>query len=156
MNCNEVRENLIDLLAEGPSVPGVREHVKQCSACTQEVDGLRKTMSLLDEWQVPEPSPYFLSRVRAHAREEREKQPAANWLAWLRRPAMAGTLAAALVAGGLMYLWNPPTITDPGPGTAVGDLESLDKNHDVLVKSDLIDEITLAESEDVPEQAVSE
>jgi predicted anti-sigma-YlaC factor YlaD len=151
MNCNEVRENLIDLLAEGPSVPGVREHVKQCSACAKELDGLRKTMSLLDEWQAPEPSPYFLSRVRAHAREEREKQPSAAWLAWLRRPVLAGTLAAILVASGVFYFERgvPPVAQEPG--TAVSDLESLDKNHDVLVKTDLIDEMTLAESEDVSE-----
>lgn len=157
MNCNEVRENLIELLApESPLAghqadPGVAAHVRACGACAQELESLRKTMALLDEWEVPEPSPYFLTRLRAHVKEEREKAPARSSLfGWLRRPVMAVSLAAALAAGGLIYRFGfPPVQPDTG---AVADVEALERNHDVLVKTDLIDEMTGAPSDDVSEE----
>lgn len=157
MNCNEVRENLIELLApESPLAgdqanPGVGAHVRACGACAQELESLRKTMALLDEWEVPEPSPYFLTRLRAHVKEEREKAPARSSIfGWLRRPVMALSLAAALAAGGLIYrIGFPPPQADTG---AVADVEALERNHDVLVKTDLIDEMTGAPSDDVSEE----
>ena len=157
MNCNEVRENLIELLApESPLAghqadPGVTAHVRACGACAQELESLRKTMALLDEWEVPEPSPYFLTRLRAHVKEEREKAPArSSTFGWLRRPVMAVSLAAALVAGGLVYRFGfPPPQQETG---AVADVEALERNHDVLVKTDLIDEMTGAPSDDVSEE----
>jgi len=159
MNCNEVRENLIELLApESPLAghqadPGVAAHVRACGACTQELESLRKTMALLDEWEVPEPSPYFLTRLRAHVKEEREKAPARSSIfGWLRRPVMAVSLAAVLVAGGLVYRfggWTPPIEESLN---AASDVEALERNHDVLLKTDLIDEMTGAPSDDVTEE----
>src|SRR5215831_15479499 len=161
MNCNEVRENLIELLTpESPLAghqadPAVTAHVHACNACAQELESLRKTMALLDEWEVPEPSPYFLTRLRAHVREEREKAPATSSIfGWLRRPAMAVSLAAVLSAGAFLY-WidggggTPPPIPD---GTPVADVEALDRNHDVLTKTDLIDEMSGAPSDDVTDE----
>jgi anti-sigma factor RsiW len=158
MNCNEVRENLIELLTpESPLAghqadPAVTAHVRACNACAQELESLRKTMALLDEWEVPEPSPYFLTRLRAHVREEREKAPARSSIfGWLRRPAMAVSLAAVLLAGGLVLrLTNigPP----PEPTGAVADVEALERNHDVLTKTDLIDEMSGAPSDDVTDE----
>ena len=160
MNCNEVRENLIELLTpESPLAnhqanPAVTAHVHECQACAQELDSLRKTMALLDEWEAPEPSPYFLTRLRAHVKEEREKAPARSSIfGWLRRPAMAISLAAVLVAGGLVYRFGiigPPA--EAAPGTAVADVEALDRNHEVLTKTDLIDELSGAPSEDVTDE----
>jgi len=49
-------------------------------------------MALLDEWQAPEPSPVFDTRLQARLREEQSRQPA-SWWAWIRRPALAGALA---------------------------------------------------------------
>jgi hypothetical protein len=162
MNCEDVRENLMELLAEGsPSSghgadPEVAAHVRQCAACTGELDSLRRTMALLDEWEAPEPSPYFLTRMRAHVREEREKAPARSGVfSWMRRPAMAVSLATVLVAGGLIYRFGgfiePPSTTSE-PGTAVADVEMLDRNHDVLVNTDLIDELSGSPSDDVTEE----
>jgi hypothetical protein len=154
MNCKDVKENLIELLAEGPADAAVAAHVKECSACSQELESLRKTMALLDEWEVPETSPYFLTRLQAHVREERNKAPA-GWLAWLRRPVMAVSLAAVLAGGAVFYQFNTTIkIPPPGPppaGSAVGDLEALEKNHDLYVNSDLIDEMTGGPSSDVSE-----
>ncbi|HEY6306163.1 MAG TPA: hypothetical protein VI488_06850 [Candidatus Angelobacter sp.] len=148
MNCHEVRENLIELLDEGQADPSLSAHVRQCQACTEELDSLRKTMSLLDEWEAPEPSPYFLTRMRAHVKEEREKAPArSSILSWMRRPAMAVSLATVLVAGGAVYtVLRPPA---EQPSQAVADVEALDRNHDVLVNTDLIDEMSGGPSDDV-------
>ena len=151
MNCKDVRENLIELLAKGQADPAVATHVKECSACAGELQSLRKTMALLDEWEAPEPSPYFLTRLQAHVREEQGKQPE-GWLARFRQPWLATALATVLVAGSAVYLVIKP-INDQGPpppvGTAVSDLESLDRNHDLYVNSDLLDELSGNPSEDV-------
>ncbi len=154
MNCNEVRENLIELLAEGYGDPAIAAHVRQCGVCTQELQSLRKTMALLDEWEAPEPSPYFLTRLRAHVKEEREKAPAQSGIFdWMRRPAMAVSLAAVLAAGGLVYRFVSLTqLAPPDTGTAVADVEALERNHDVLVNTDLIDEMNGGPSDDVSEE----
>jgi hypothetical protein len=47
MKCNEVRENLIELLTAGPADPRMTAHLSQCGDCTRELASLRKTMSLL-------------------------------------------------------------------------------------------------------------
>ena len=154
MNCNEVRENLIELLAEGHGDPAIAGHVRECSACTQELESLRKTMALLDEWEAPEPSPYFLTRLNAHVRAEQEKQPA-GLLSWFRRPALAVSLAAVLVAGGVLYRVVHPEGSDTKGQVveigAVTDLETLDRNHDLYVNSDLLDELSGGPSDDVEE-----
>jgi anti-sigma factor RsiW len=149
MNCKDVRENLIELLTDGPADPQVTAHVGQCSACTEELASMRKTMALLDEWEAPEPSPYFLTRLRAHVKEEREKAPA-SMFGWLRRPVLAATLATVLAGGGVVYrlTMSPPPAPDQN-NNAVADIESLDKNHDLILDSDLVNELTGAPSDDV-------
>jgi anti-sigma factor RsiW len=153
MNCNDVRENLIELLTDGPADPQVKAHVSQCSACTEELRSMRKTMALLDEWESPEPSPYFLTRLRAHVREEREKAPA-SMFGWLRRPVLAASLATVLAAGAVVYrlIEAPPEGNGtPQVGTAVADIDSLDKNHDLIIDTDLVNELTGGPSDDVAE-----
>jgi predicted anti-sigma-YlaC factor YlaD len=154
MNCNDVRENLIELLTDGPADPQVKAHLSQCSACTEELASMRKTVALLDEWEDPEPSPYFLTRLRAHVKEEREKAPA-TMFGWLRRPVLAASLVTMLAAGVVVArLVTPPPDNNGGPppvGTAVADIESLDKNHDLLIDTDLVNELTGGPSDDVAE-----
>lgn len=150
MNCNDVRENLIELLTDGPADPQVTAHVRECSACTEELGSMRKTMALLDEWEAPEPSPYFLTRLRAHVKEERQKAPV-TMFGWLRRPILAASLATVLAAGGVVYRL---TLGAPPPqeaNNAVTDIESLDKNHDLILDTDLVNELTGAPSDDVAE-----
>ena len=152
MNCKDVRENLIELLAEGQADPAVAAHVKECSACSGELQSLRQTMALLDEWEAPEPTPYFLPRLQAHVREEPGKLPE-GWLARFRQPWLATALATVLVAGGAVYLGvRGPEVIDrdrPEVGTAVNDLDSLDRNHDLYVNNDLLDELSGGPSDDV-------
>jgi anti-sigma factor RsiW len=154
MNCNDVRENLIELLTDGPADPQVTAHVSQCSACTEELASMRKTMALLDEWESPEPSPYFLTRLRAHVKEEQRKAPA-GMFGWLRRPMLAASLATVLAAGAVVFrLVSAPPVDNNAPpqvGTALADIESLDKNHDLLIDTDLVNELTGDPSDDVAE-----
>jgi hypothetical protein len=118
------------------------------------MESFRKTMALLDEWEAPEPSPYFLTRLRAHVKEEKEKAPARSSIfAWMRRPAMALSMAAVLAAGALIYRVALIGPVEPPPlGTPVADVEALDRNHEVLVNTDLIDEMTGGPSDDVVEE----
>jgi hypothetical protein len=104
-------------------------------------------MALLDEWVAPEPSPYFDTRLHARLREEAAKQPS-TWLARLRRPALAMSLAAIVAVGATVFRLEQKKINNrPGqvavvdPGTAVGDLQALDQNHDVYSDSDLLDDL---------------
>jgi predicted anti-sigma-YlaC factor YlaD len=138
MKCTEIRELLPDLAAGfAAATPDLDNHLHACADCTGMLNEMRKTMALLDEWQTPEPSPYFDVRLHARLREEAVKQPA-GWLAWMRRPAMAISLAVALVAG--VTLWMEHNKMGPAgpaqPGTAVSDLQTLDKNLDMFSDSD--------------------
>jgi anti-sigma factor RsiW len=146
-NNNDIHELLPDLAAGlASATPKVNAHLRSCTACTETLAEFRKTMALLDEWQAPAPSAYFDTRLRAQLREEAAAQPA-GWWAWARRPALAVSLAVIMVAGVSIYRMRhqgdngtnpPPTLAnaDVQPGTAVGDLQTLDKNHDVFTDSD--------------------
>jgi predicted anti-sigma-YlaC factor YlaD len=137
MKCSEIRELLPDLAAGlTAAAPEVNDHLRSCVDCTGMFEEFRRTMALLDEWQAPEPSPYFDVRLRARLREEAAKQPS-SWWAWARRPAMAVSLAVAMVAG--VTLWMEHKSANPGPiqpGTAVSDLQTLDKDLDMFSDSD--------------------
>ena len=148
MKCGNIREQLMESVLSGPELaaPAVQEHLATCSACAQEVASLRQTMSLLDEWQAPEPSPYFSTRVRARLREERAHE-SVGWLAWLRRP-MVMTAAVALLAVGVGMLggahWNTDRQGKGQGGTvavsAVSDLQYLDNNADLFSDFDALDD----------------
>src|SRR5690349_3021218 len=103
MKCTEIRELLPDLAAGLASAPpGIDDHLRSCSECAGKLEEFRKTMALLDEWQAPEPSPYFDTRLRARLREEAANQPR-HWFAWVHRPALAASLAVILVAGTIYF-----------------------------------------------------
>lgn len=160
MKCNEIRELMPDLAARPTSVTGtVEQHLRECGQCSAQLEGFRKTMAVLDEWTAPEPSPYFDTRLQARIREEKARQPA-GWWNWVRRPALAAALAVVAVVGVTMYRGGigrsggenaatapAPTIvataaTVPAePGTAVGDLQALDKNHDLYFDFDVLDDL---------------
>ena len=80
-NCAGMKEKLADLLLDPHAAPAkVQAHVAECSRCQSELEELKATMRLLDAWEAPEPNPYFLTRLGARMREEREAVPA-GWLA---------------------------------------------------------------------------
>src|SRR5208282_6640096 len=128
MKCEEIREIMPDLVSGGTAMtPPIGEHLAGCAACAGEMEEFRKTMALLDEWQVPEPSPYFDVRLRARLREEAARQTV-GWWQWIRKPALAISLAVLMVMSITLFRTdagrNP---TSDGPramvaeqGTAVG------------------------------------
>lgn len=149
MTCNEIRELMPDLaLGVTPLSADIEGHVRSCGECAAKLEGIRKTMALLDEWQAPEPSPYFDTRLKARLREEQEKAPARGWWQWIRRPAYALVATVLLVASATVYIGrghkqdNTATISAP-PGTAVGDLQRLDKNTDLYSDFDVLDDLTV-------------
>lgn len=150
MDCKHINDRLLDL-ASG-TIPDIetQKHLETCSACAEKLASLAQTMALLDDWRAPEPSPYFDTRLKARLREE-AAQPVRSWLAWLRKPAMAMALMALISVGVTLYERHPLTETgsQPGstaeikavPGTAVADLQNLDKNHDLYANFDLLDDL---------------
>jgi len=153
MMCEKLRQDLMEALLSGPESvsPEMREHLASCKACAAELASLQQTMNLLEEWQTPEPTPYFNTRLRARIREEALAPVERPWLAWFRRPVLAAAAALLLGLGiGLMELsnfssdrntlaTNETTIRVAAPGTAVGDLQYLDKNADLFSDFDALD-----------------
>jgi anti-sigma factor RsiW len=146
-NCTGMDAKLANLLldpyADFPA--DVQSHLAGCDRCRRELDELRATMNLLDTWKMPEPNPYFLTRLEARLREEREASPA-GWLATLRarfafhpvshvRPLAAMALTVVLLVGGGAYLgitdWNKPPAA-PGQTAVVHDLQTMESNAQLL------------------------
>jgi anti-sigma factor RsiW len=142
---------LADLLLDSAAASAkVRTHVEGCDHCRRELDELRATMTLMDSWEAPEPSPYFLTRLDARMREERAAEPAG----WLKReitrlrasftygsrthvrPLAAMAMTVMLLVGGGAYLgitnWDQqPTVVSP-QAAVVHDLQNMDNNAQVL------------------------
>ena len=148
-DCNEIRERMPDVAA-GFDAPTADEsqHLASCAGCAEQLKSMRATMALMDEWQAPEPSPYFDVRLQARLREEMAK-PQAGWLQWFRRPVLAAALTVMMGVGVGLFVTR---IHDPGPdisnnfappepGSAVGDLQALEKNHDLYADFDVLDDL---------------
>jgi hypothetical protein len=153
MRCEEIREMMPDL-ASGlvGMTPEIGGHLAGCGACTGKMEEVRQTMALLDEWRAPEPSPYFDVRLQARLREEMAK-PQAGWLAWFRRPVLAAALTVLMAIGVGLFFSKGSNFYNSGagdlaqvesqaePGTAVSDLQALEKNHDLYSDFDLLDDL---------------
>jgi anti-sigma factor RsiW len=155
MKCNETRELMPDLAAGLTAVtPEVKAHLDSCAECAGKLEAFRQTMSLLDEWPAPEPSPYFDVRLRARLREESGQQ-SAGWLRWLRKPVLAASFALVMVVGVSLVRMNrgqrgnDTTSSSVGaqtpaePGTAVGDLQALEKNQNLYSDFDVLDDVAV-------------
>jgi hypothetical protein len=155
MKCNEIHDWMPDVAA-GFSEPTADEskHLESCGACAQQLKEMRATMTLLDGWQAPEPSPYFDVRFQARLREEMA-MPQARWtMHWFRRPVLAAALTVMLgvsvglfvTRGKIAYHPDQEALMDSAPGTAVSDLQTLDKNHDMYSDFDLLDDLDLQQN----------
>jgi len=154
MKCEEIKDMMLDVAAgSGEATPAMNEHLRGCNECAEKFVGMQQTMALLDEWQAPEPSSYFDTRFAARMREERAKPQRAAWLSWFRAPVLAGALALTLMmVGGVNWFTSgnvgpqvPPgpvqaTVAAP-PGTAVGDLQELEKDEDMYANYDILDDL---------------
>ncbi len=156
MKCEEIREIMLDLGSGLMEItPEINGHLAGCAACTEKLKEFKQTMALLDQWQAPEPSPYFDVRLQARLRQEIAK-PQAGWLAWLRRPVLAAALTVLIGVGGGLFLMknsgfynSSSEMAEIGsqvqaePGTAVSDLQALEKNHDLYSNFELLDDLQL-------------
>ena len=148
MKCKEICELTPDLAAGLDAVaPDVNQHIENCAGCADKLKEFRQTIALLDEWQAPEPSPYFDVRLQARLREEAARQPV-SWWHWLRKPALAVSLAVLMVMSITLFRtdagWNSasgPRAMVVEPGTAVGDLQALDKNDELYSDFELLDDL---------------
>jgi anti-sigma factor RsiW len=169
MKCEDIHEQLLDLAGQpakaGPTAEQA-QHLAACASCTAKLGELRQTMALLDEWHAPEPSPYFGARMRARVREQaqREAEAPQGILGWLRspgwlRPVAASAFAIMLAFGVYSLTGGPaggPTTNAPvavapqkaPEGSAVADLQTLDKNEDVLANFDLLDDLAASQQPD--------
>ncbi len=154
MKCEEIREIMPDLASglTGMS-PEIGGHLADCGECAAKMAEFRQTMALLDEWRAPEPSPYFDVRLQARLREEMAK-PQSSWMTWFRRPVLAAALTVLMAIGvGLFFskgsgIYNGGIIEEVAtvdsqaePGTAVSDLQALEKNHEIYSDFDLLDDL---------------
>jgi predicted anti-sigma-YlaC factor YlaD len=160
MKCEEIRELMPDLASGVRDVsPEIRGHLAGCSACASQLEKFRQTLALLDEWQVPEPSAYFDVRLQARLREEMAK-PHIGWMGWFRRPVLTAALTVLMAIGiGLVFrggegiyrsadnvVADNDTASQAEPGTAVGDLSALDKNHDLYSDFELLDDLQVQQN----------
>lgn len=175
MKCEEVREQFVESVASSSGVksPEATAHLASCGECSQALKSFESTMALLDEWRAPEPSPYFQTRFRAKLAELKAEEAAhpawSGFLGWLRRPAFgmpvwrpmaAGVLALAMAVGiGLMQNQKGQqgnmAVIQGQKGTAVSDLQILERNQDMFSDFDVLDDLPAvngAESQNPNEQ----
>jgi len=150
-NCAGMDAELAGMLLDArPASAKVESHVAECEHCQGELAELKATMQALDAWKAPEPSPYFMTRLGARMREERDAAPAgwfAGAIARLRatvaygpglhaRPLAAVALTVMLLIGGGTYLgvtdWMQPAQPANQNAAVVHDLQTLDSNAQVL------------------------
>ncbi|HXB62466.1 MAG TPA: hypothetical protein VNU94_06415 [Acidobacteriaceae bacterium] len=149
MNCQRCQNELATLLLDNahPAAAAVQAHVDNCPACAAELNALRSTIKLMDDWRAPSPSPFFDTRLHARLREESAAAPAGFWERLrLRvafnsnlqmRPMAAGALAVLLLASGGGYAgFNALHPRQPVVSAAVQDLQSLDKNEQTIATMD--------------------
>src|SRR3984957_13415479 len=149
-SCEEIRDRMPDVAAGFSGLTADEsEHLTSCTGCANQLKEMRATMALLDEWKTPEPTPYFDVRLQARLREEMAK-PQAGWLQWFRRPVLAAALTVLMGVGVGVYVTRGghdpgPDISNnfvpPEPGSAVGDLQALEKNHDLYSDFELLDDL---------------
>jgi len=82
----------------------VRAHLGECVRCREIVKQHGRLDTLLDEWKVAEPSPWFDVRVRSAVEaQQANRQATGFWgLTWVRDLALA-SLAVLLVAGAFWF-----------------------------------------------------
>ena len=154
-DCRKLEKKLPDLLLGDDSDAAfapMRAHLAACSDCAGKLDSLRATMSLLDEWEAPEISPYFDSKLAARLRSEKSAAPA-GFLERLQSRFMFGSnlhlksavavAAIAIIVGGGSYAGYTEFRQPDAPqaiSATVNDLQILDHNDQVINQLDMLDD----------------
>lgn len=164
MDCNEVQDMMLAAMAhEGQRTavklaPEASTHMGSCGPCAGKWQSLSATSALMDEWRAPEVSPFFDTRFQAKLREVKAQEEQSSGAlfglrGWFRgphllRPLMGAALALAVVGGGVYEMrqqaagTNPATVTHFKRGTAVDDLQKLDRKQGLYNEVDVLDDMT--------------
>jgi hypothetical protein len=151
MNCKSCQDELAEFLFDPAATakPELEAHLAGCVGCSEEYVELRRTMSLMDAWEAPEPSAYFDQKMAVLLREEQAKAPA-GWLERVReyllfqtgrqfRPALVGALALVMVLGlGSFagFTVSQHSGVEVQASAAVDDLQILDRNDQAIQQMD--------------------
>jgi len=145
MNCTQYQLDLPELAFDPQNAPAaLKAHVDQCPACFEALRTLQATLTLMDQWNAPELTPYFDVRMAARLREERAAAPA-GFFEQLRsriqylsnvqmQPLLAGVLATIIMIGGGAFAGLAPA--PDAPSATVRDLRILDRNDKALDQMD--------------------
>jgi anti-sigma factor RsiW len=166
-DCRTCRSHLPDLLLDegfAAAHPELELHLESCIACRTELNELRATFALLDEFPAPEPSPYFDSRLHARLREAQAAEPE-GFIERLRsfvlfstgrsfRPALTGALGLLLLLGGggtFAGLYNTHGVPSTTASSAtVNDLKVLDNNVQAEQQMGQLLDMSGSEDDDTP------
>lgn len=153
MDCDRVREEMLDAMAAGAPAGEAEAHVRGCADCARLWEGLLSVRARLDEFAAPEVSPYFATRLRARLAEVKAEEAAApGWTAWLHsstlRLAATGVLAIAAAVGvdhwtGPGKVSNHPVANVSAP-SAVKDLQNLENYQELYSDLDLLEDLAPA------------
>ncbi len=144
-DCKSCRSHLADLLLDDAytaSHPELEQHLVTCPGCRTELNELRSTFALLDEYTAPEPSPFFDTRLHARLREAVAAEPENLWERMRSfllfstgrsfQPAVACALALVLLIGGSGTFLQLHNLQHNSANTAasatINDLKVLDNN----------------------------
>ena len=170
MNCSTCQAALPDLLLDPNSAAAraAAPHLAGCADCRRELTELKSTFALLDEFQAPEPSPWFDARLAARIREAQAAPPESLWerlRATLQfstgrhlRPALAGALALVLLVGGgtAAEFTGAFHHTPEQASAAVQDLQILDRNDQAFQTMDqLLDDSNSSQDDSSSDTPVS-
>jgi hypothetical protein len=107
-------EDLVLIYYNEPGVPaGVTDHLAECQTCRAAAESLAATLSICDQWTVPEPGAAFGRSTWARLVPHLEREAPRYW--WRARFWMVAAAAAALLMGafiaGRSASHPPPPIT---------------------------------------------
>ncbi len=157
MSCKQIQDAVMEQLPGADfrtleAMENAQEHLQHCQTCREELAGMDRLMRAMDDWQAPEPNPYFMTRMSTRLAEERSA-PAPGRLAqlwqglqarmtyghrWRLQPVLATALSLLVITGGSAYLGFVHAHTQPAPAVittspaVVQDLQNLDSNSTAL------------------------
>ena len=146
MECEHLRGTMLDAAAEQIArSPGFERHLR----CSEQFDDLCKTVQLLDESSVRDPSPHIDAALRTRLLETKPTLRR-NWWSSFSFSAAAARFAGLLFVGAVVVkhsLLRKDSARSKSElmapqGTAVGDLQALEDKGD-LYDSDLLDELAV-------------
>jgi anti-sigma factor RsiW len=163
IDCKSCREHLADLLLDESYAarPEMAAHLEACAGCSSELAELKATFAMLDHWEAPEPTPFFDTKLKARLREAVASEPESLWQRMRSfllfstgrslRPAMAGALALAMIAGGGGVLIGVHQQAVPvAASPTVNDLKIMDNNAQALQQMDQLLDSNGDDSSDPP------